>query len=102
MAQPGHFLIVEARIRPKRLVHGLRTLALPWLWPRCISSDMYIREVVSKRKHGPDVTYVQLCESEWDAKRGSAKTRILHSFGRKDGLDLRQMARLQAQLAAYL
>ena len=63
---------------------------------------MYIREVVSKRKHGPDVTYVQLCESEWDAKRGSAKTRILHSFGRKDGLDLRQMARLQAQLAAYL
>jgi transposase len=63
---------------------------------------MYLREVVSKRKRGPDVTYVQLCESEWDAERGSAKTRILHSFGRKDDLDLKQIARLQEQLAAYL
>jgi transposase len=63
---------------------------------------MYIREVTSKRKRGPDVTYVQLCESEWDAQKGSARSRILHSFGRKDELDLRQLARLSAQLAAYL
>jgi hypothetical protein len=63
---------------------------------------MYLREVTSKRKHGPDVTYVQLCESEWDARKGSARTRILHSFGRKDALDLRRMARLRARLTAYL
>jgi len=63
---------------------------------------MYLREVTSKRKHGPDVTYVQLCESEWDARKGSARTRILHSFGRKDALDLRRMARLRERLTAYL
>jgi transposase len=63
---------------------------------------MYLREVTSKRKHGPDATYVQLCESEWDPKRGSARTRILHSFGRKEELDLRQIGRLAGQLASYL
>lgn len=63
---------------------------------------LYIREVTSKRKRGPDVTYVQLCESEWDAQKGSARSRILHSFGRKDDLDVRQIARLSAQLRAYL
>lgn len=63
---------------------------------------MYLREVTSKRKHGPDATYVQLCESEWDAERGSSRTRILHSFGRKEELDLAQIARLVEQLSAYL
>jgi hypothetical protein len=55
---------------------------------------MYIRQVPSKRKRGPDVTYVQPCESEWGARKGPARSRILHSFGRKDELDLRQCARL--------
>lgn len=63
---------------------------------------MYLREVTSKRKRGPDAVYVQLCESEWDAERGSARTRILHSFGRKEELDLPQIARLVEQLSGYL
>jgi hypothetical protein len=67
-----------------------------------ILSYMYLREVTSKRKHGPDATYVQLCESEWDPEKGSARTRILHSFGRKEELDLTQVARLVEQLSSYL
>lgn len=63
---------------------------------------MYLREVTSKRKHGRDATYVQLCESEWDGSRGAARTRILHSFGRKDQLDLDRIGRLVEQLSAYL
>jgi len=63
---------------------------------------MYLREVVSPRKHGPDVTYVQLCDSEWDPEQGHARTEILHSFGRKDALDLDQLRRLVDQMVAYL
>jgi len=35
---------------------------------------MDIREVVSKRKHGPDVPYVQLCESEWERSGARSPT----------------------------
>jgi len=63
---------------------------------------MYIREVTSQRKHGPDVIYLQLAEGYREAKTGKVKTQILHSFGRKDKLDLRQVHRLVNQLCGYL
>jgi len=63
---------------------------------------MYLREVTSRRKHGPDAVYVQLCDSVWDPERGQAKTRVLHSFGRKEDLDLDQLRRLIQQCAAYV
>lgn len=62
---------------------------------------MYLREVVSPRKRGPDARYLQLVEGERDA-RGRVQTRILHSFGRTDQLDLGQVRRLVEQLSRYL
>src|SRR4028118_1762697 len=62
---------------------------------------MYLREVVSPRKRGPDTRYLQLVEGERDAQ-GRVQTRILHSFGRTDQLDLEQIQRLVAQLSRYL
>lgn len=64
--------------------------------------DMYIREVTSSRKHGSDVVYLQLVEGYRDGKTGKVKTQILHSFGRKDKLDLGQVRRLVDQLVGYL
>jgi transposase len=62
---------------------------------------MYLREVVSPRKRGPDTRYLQLVEGERDAQ-GRVQTRILHSFGRTDQLDLEQIRRLVDQLGRYL
>lgn len=63
---------------------------------------MYIREVPSPRKHGPAITYVQLVEGQRNPNTGKVETRILHSFGRKDRLDLDQIRRLAGQLSQYL
>ena len=62
---------------------------------------MYLREVVSPRKRGPDTRYLQLVEGERDAQ-GRVQTRILHSFGRTDQLDVEQIRRLVDQLSRYL
>ena len=62
---------------------------------------MYLREVVSPRKRGPDTRYLQLVEGERDAQ-GRVQTRILHSFGRTDHLDVEQIRRLVDQLSRYL
>ena len=68
----------------------------------CILLNMYIREVTSARKHGPDAVYLQLVEGYRDRNTGKVKIQILHSFGRKDKLDLGQIHRLANQLCAYL
>ncbi|MCK4393336.1 IS1634 family transposase, partial [Candidatus Bipolaricaulota bacterium] len=60
------------------------------------------REVTSPRRHGPDVVYLQLAEGYRDSETGKVKTKILHSFGRKDELDLGQVRRLTNQLTSYL
>src|SRR3954462_2009707 len=62
---------------------------------------MYLREVVSPRKRGPDTRYLQLVEGERDAQ-GRVQTRILHSFGRTDQVDHEQIRRLVDQLGRYL
>ena len=63
---------------------------------------MYLREVPSARKHSPDAVYVQLVQGQRDPKTGKVRTNILHSFGRKEHLDLPQIRRLIGQLAQYL
>lgn len=63
---------------------------------------MYLREVTSQRKHGPDVVYVQLARGDRDPKTGKVQTQVLHSFGRKDQLDMEQIRRLVNQLIQYL
>lgn len=62
---------------------------------------MYLREVVSPRKRGADARYLQLVEGERD-EQGRVQTRILHSFGRTDQIDVEQIRRLVDQLSRYL
>ena len=63
---------------------------------------MYLREVISQRKHGPDAVYLQLVHGQRDPQTGKVCTRIVHSFGRKDELDLGAIRRLVDQLLRYL
>ena len=63
---------------------------------------MFLREVTSKRKTGPDAVYVQLVHNQWDPEIEQSRTRILHSFGRKRDLDTDQLRRLSEQCRAYL
>jgi len=63
---------------------------------------MYLREVPSPRKHGPDVVYLQLVEGQRDRTTGKVRTKILHSFGRLEALDCGQIRRLVDQLVDYL
>lgn len=63
---------------------------------------MYLREVTSPRKQGPDAVYLQLVEGVRHPKTGRVQTRILHSFGRKDQLDTERIRRLVNQLLRYL
>lgn len=63
---------------------------------------MFLREVTSKRKTGPDAVYVQLVHSDWDPEIEQSRTRILPSLGRKEELDTEQLRRLKEQCEAYL
>jgi len=63
---------------------------------------VFVRETTSKRKHGPDVIYLHLARNVWDPKRKTTRTEILHSFGRKDKLDLDEIRRLVKSLSSYL
>lgn len=63
---------------------------------------MFVRETISKRKGSADVTYLHLAHNVWDPERKVTQTRILHSFGRKDQLDLEAVRRLVKSLSSYL
>ena len=63
---------------------------------------MFVRETTSKRKGSPDVTYLHLAHNTWDPERKMTRTKILHSFGRKEELDLEAVRRLAKSLASYL
>ena len=63
---------------------------------------MFVRETTSKRKGGPDVTYLHLAHNAWDRKQKMTRTKILHSFGRKDQLDIEAIRRLVKSLSSYL
>lgn len=63
---------------------------------------MFVRETTSKRKGGPDVTYLHLAHNAWDSERKVTRTKILHSFGRKDQLDIEAIRRLVKSLSSYL
>ena len=58
---------------------------------------MYLRTVKSRQKE-----YVQLAHNYRDPQTGVSKTRVLHSFGRKDQLDEEALKRLIGSLMNYL
>ncbi len=62
----------------------------------------YVREVQSRRKQGPDATYVYISESTYSPQTRKTKIRNVLSLGRKGDLDLRTLRRLVTQLNHYL
>ena len=63
---------------------------------------MYIRETISKRKHGPPVKYIDLAENKWNPKKKKSETNILCKFGRVDQLNERQIRNIAYKLISYL
>lgn len=62
----------------------------------------YVREVQSRRKHGPDASYVYISKSTYNPSSQKTKIRNVLSLGRKGDLDLSTIRRLVTQLNQYL
>jgi hypothetical protein len=63
---------------------------------------MYIRTISRKNKDGSVVEYVQLANNVWDKEKGFAQAQVIHSFGRKDQLDIDSLKRLIKSLSRFL
>ena len=50
---------------------------------------MYIRTIKRKNKDGSVVEYVQLANNVWNKEKGFAQAQVIHSFGRRDQLDVK-------------
>src|SRR5258706_14186753 len=55
---------------------------------------MYLRVTKRRNADGSAVSYYQLAENTWDAKRGCAVAKVIYSFGRSDQLDGEKLKRL--------
>jgi hypothetical protein len=51
---------------------------------------------------GQTIGYLQLAHNEWDPAAKASKTKVLHSFGREDQLDIAGIRRLVAALSRLL
>lgn len=58
---------------------------------------MYIRTVSSR-----NTEYVQLAHNYRDPKTGASKAKVLHSFGRKDQVDVEALRRLVGSISRFL
>ena len=63
---------------------------------------MYLRTIKRKNKDGSVVEYVQLANNIWNADKGFAQAQVLHSFGRRDQLDVKALKRLIKSLSRFL
>jgi len=63
---------------------------------------MYIRTIKRKNKDGSVVEYVQLANNIWDKDKGFAKAQVIHSFGRRDQLDVEALKRLVKSMSRFL
>jgi hypothetical protein len=55
---------------------------------------MYLRTTRRRNADGSEVCYHQLAENVWDPEKGCAVAKIVHNFGRADGLDGDKLRRL--------
>lgn len=67
-----------------------------------MGASYYVREVQSRRKRGPDATYVYIAESLYDPVSRRTRIRNLLPLGRKGELDVQTLRRLVEQLNRYL
>lgn len=63
---------------------------------------MYIRTIKRKNKDGSVVEYVQLANNVWNKEKGFAQAEVIHSFGRRDQLDVKALKRLIKSMSRFL
>lgn len=63
---------------------------------------MYLRTIKRKNKDGSVVEYVQLANNVWNKDKGFAQAQVLHSFGRRDQLDVKALKRLVRSMSRFL
>jgi len=63
---------------------------------------MYVRTIKRKNKDGSVVEYVQLAHNVWNKKKGFAQAEVIHSFGRREQLDVDALKRLIGSVSRFL
>ena len=63
---------------------------------------MYVRTIKRKNKDGSEVEYVQLAHNTRHPEKGYARAEVIHSFGRRDQLDVPALRRLVGSLCRFL
>ncbi len=63
---------------------------------------MYLRTIQRRNKDGSVVRYVQLAHNVRHPESGNSVAKVLHSFGREDGLDREGLERLVGSISRYL
>ena len=63
---------------------------------------MYVRTIKRKNKDGSEVEYVQLAHNTRHPEKGYARAEVIHSFGRRDKLDVAGLKRLVNSLSRFL
>ncbi len=63
---------------------------------------MYVRTIKRKNKDGSEVEYVQLAHNTRHPEKGYSRAEVIHSFGRRDQLDLAALKRLVGSLGRFI
>ena len=63
---------------------------------------MYVRTIKRTNKDGSSVEYVQLAHNVWNKEKGFAQAQVVHSFGRREQLDVDALRRLIKSLSRFL
>ena len=63
---------------------------------------MYVRTIKRKNKDGSEVEYVQLAHNSRHPEKGYARAEVIHSFGRRDQLDMAAIKRLIGSLSRFI
>ena len=68
--------------------------------PICVS--MYLRTIKRKNKDGSVVEYVQLAHNVRHPEKGYPKAEVIHSFGRREQLDINALKRLVTSIGRFV
>ena len=63
---------------------------------------MYVRTIKRKNKDGSEVEYVQLAHNTRHPEKGYSRAEVIHSFGRRDHLDVDSLKRLISSLSRFI
>jgi len=63
---------------------------------------MYVRTIKRKNKDGSEVEYIQLAHNSRHPEKGYTRAEVIHSFGRRDQLDVPALKRLVTSLSRFI